>query len=113
MKVSLSRPESRRIKSTLTSKKNSHTNSMIYKEINSQMEQLFSKSKYINHQLINKDKPQVKEERVDKPTNKNSYIGIKKKPEKINITSSQDASKLIAQKLHNNFTAGMNSPASS
>jgi hypothetical protein len=44
----------------MTSKKNSHTNSLIYKEINSQMEQLFSKSKYINHQIVSKDKPTIK-----------------------------------------------------
>ena len=79
MKVSLSRPESRKIKSTLTSKKNSHTNSLIYKEINSQMEQLFSKSKYLNHQVINKEKPQPKEDKPDKPNKKNSYINMKKK----------------------------------
>lgn len=110
MKVSLSRPESKKIKSTLTSKKNSHTNSMIYKEINSQMEQLFSKSKYLNYQVITKEKP--KEDKLDKPTKKNSYINMKKKPEKITLSSSQDASKLILQKLHNNFLAGTNSPVS-
>ena len=60
MKVSLSRPESKKIMSTLTSKKNSHTNSLIYKEINSQMEQLFSKSKYLNYQILNKDKQPLK-----------------------------------------------------
>lgn len=64
MKVSLSRPESKKIKSTLTSKKNSHTNSLIYKEINSQMEHLFSKSKYINYQLLNKDKQPNKDDKV-------------------------------------------------
>ncbi len=79
MKVSLSRPESKKIKSTLTSKKNSHTNSLIYKEINSQMEQLFSKSKYLNYQVISKDKPILKEDKLDKPMKKNSYVNMKKK----------------------------------
>lgn len=63
----------------MTSKKNSHTNSLIYKEINSQMEQLFSKSKYLNYQLVNKDKPTLKEDKPDKPNKKTSYINMKKK----------------------------------
>lgn len=64
MKVSLSRPESKKVKSAMTSKKNSHTNSLIYKEINSQMEQLFSKSKYLNHQILNKEKLTIKEDKA-------------------------------------------------
>lgn len=43
------------------------------------MEQLFSKSKYLNHQVINKEKPQIKEDKPDKPNKKNSYINVKKK----------------------------------
>lgn len=76
MKVSLSRPESKKVKSTLTSKKNSHTNSLIYKEINSQMEQLFSKSKYLNQPT---NKQTIVPDKTEKPVKKNSYINMKKK----------------------------------
>jgi hypothetical protein len=37
---------------------------------------------------------------------------MKKKPEKAALSSSHDPSKLLLNKLHNNFMAGMNSPVS-
>lgn len=37
---------------------------------------------------------------------------MKKKSEKINISESQDTSKLMINRLTNNFMAGMNSPIS-
>lgn len=37
---------------------------------------------------------------------------MKKKSEKINLSESQDTSKIIINKLTNNFMAGMNSPIS-
>ena len=37
---------------------------------------------------------------------------MKKKPEKAPLPSSHDPSKLLLNKLHNNFMAGMNSPVS-
>jgi hypothetical protein len=83
------------------------------------MEQLFSKSKYLNYQIGNKDAKENKEKyanntpKDDKPdkdkiAKKHSYINMKKKQDKINI--SHDVNKLILNKLHNNFVVGMNSP---
>ena len=43
------------------------------------MEQLFSKSKYLNYHVLTKDKQTLKEDKGEKVTKKNSYINMKKK----------------------------------
>jgi hypothetical protein len=89
MKLTTSTVEPRKNKTAFPSKKNSQVNSLIYKEIDEQMQKMFTNNKT---NLINHKEKELKDNKSKKEDEKiiikkGSFNNIKKKPSNTNISN--------------------------